>query len=348
MKQAKLSKLTIIFIFIIAIIIGFFIANTVSLLNFFNKETKQKIVYVDLNKISIDNSSSETNNKKDNHNGIEFTNIKFPKLLSTDSYKYVNYNVPYSDLYTKTKLSQDELKNILDADLKESLDISKERNLTIANIRNYSNIIEYEEYSRNIMHEKIKENTTYKINSYVKWLASYSYSGILSTEKNLEKTDLSYSNYLFNRSVPSAYFYLYNDTMQAFKLQEEEKTKKEIGDKAKEYLKKQEDIIAKKINKSNNVIDEIINNIKSNEINNTFSFNKLDNNISESMLDVTKNNTGNIYNISKPNREYIKSAILEIAKDLNYKVIFEKKKNIPDHTDEFQKIINKYGYLYWL
>ena len=269
----------------------------------------------------------------------------FPSLLSREKYTYEAKMLPIQDLSLKSEVSLEDLEETLNKYLSESLEYSKSKNENFATLQSYFKTRSFEEDARELLHQKIKDNTPYKLSSYINSLAHNGHMSIMNTEKNRKNAGVAFSEYLLYRNAYLNYFYLYNINVERFRGQEKQKAIEELNNKFNEYETLQKEIISQKISSSEKTIINIINNIDISKENKTFSYQsiKLPEYKSAASLDYSSKSVPE--KPSSPIREK-EQLIIAIGKDHNYKVTFNENPNLSDKTEEFQNLIDKYGYLY--
>ena len=303
----------------------------------------ETIVYV--NKDAIDLPDTDFNYQNISFQVISEPYTDFPAPLSREKLIYQAKELPVKDLSVKSEESLEDLKNTLTKYLSESLEYSKSKNEDFATLQNLFKIRSFEEDARDLLNSKIKENTPYKLSSYLDSLANNGHMEIMNTDKNRENAGIAFSKYLLYRNAYMNYFYLYRINVERYRLQENQKAISEVNKKFNDYEAGQKEIINQKILLSEKNIQNIINNIDISKENKVFSYQNIKFNKNEK-TNSSSYSPVDIKDLSALNNKEKEKIIIEIGKDYNYKVTFKENPSLEDKTDEFQNLINKYGDLY--
>ncbi|MBQ7256954.1 MAG: hypothetical protein IJS60_04605 [Abditibacteriota bacterium] len=332
-----------IFIIILAGILYLSFSGLVKKIMNYDYSADESLVYVNIDAIDIPESDIHF------YDNIGFEGkepiTQFPSLLNIEKYTYKAKALPVQDLSLKSEVSLTDLEETLNRYLLESLEYSKSKNEDFATMQSYFKTRSFEEDARELLHQKIKDNTPYKLSSYINSLAHNGHMSIMNTEKNRKNAGVAFSEYLLYRNAYMNYFYLYKINVERYRGQEKQKTIEELNKKFNEYEALQKEIISQNISSSEKTIKNIINNIDISEENKTFSYQniKLPDNKKTKALGFSFETISDIpSSISREKQQLI----IAIGKDHNYKVTFNENQSLEDKTEEFQNLINKYGYLY--
>ena len=332
-----------VFIIILALVLYLSFGGFVKRVMKYDFSADETLVYVNPNAIDLPEPDIHFYDNKSFEGEEPIT--QFPFLLNIEKYTYKAKALPIQDLSLKSEISLSDLEETLNKYLSESLEYSKSKNEDFATMQSYFKTRSFEEDARELLHQKIKDNTPYKLSSYINSLAHNGHMSIMNTEKNRKNAGVAFSEYLLYRNAYMNYFYLYKINVEKYRGQERQKTIDELNIKFNDYETLQKEIISQNISSSEKIIKNIINNIDISEENKTFSYQSIN-------LPNTKNtksigySSETIPDAPSSIRREKQQLIIAIGKDHNYKVTFNENQSLEDKTEEFQNLINKYGYLY--
>lgn len=336
-----------IFIILLLLLVFYSIFKLYSFIKNFNYITNSKVIYVDIDKININEINTLKDTSEYKNNQLILSSLDMPTLLSNYNYIFRSQEFPIDELNKNSNESLENLKETLLLNLQDSIFYSKDKNLLIAQFQINQQITDFERDAQILLNSKIRENTPVKIKSYLETISSTQKTNMINTEKNRYNASVAFSKYLLNKNAYLNYYYLYDLNVIAYKNQENKKIENNINEKISKFEKDNISNINNNIIESNNITKEIIANIETHEKDKFFTFKTIDYiksypiNYENNKIDFIKSN----YNINKSNK---KNIIINLCKDYNYIVTFKKRKNIPDKTEYVQKLLNNYNYLYEL
>lgn len=344
-KQKDILSLSVFIFLLIAICLGIFLRFQ-NIISKTDLSKGIKTVYVDPDRIVIPIPEKNTENNVSGETEIQISPIIMPNGLSNYFYAYTPNVFPAEELMQSSANSFEELKNTLEANFIVSAESAKQRNMEIADFQNYAKIHEFENDARDMLQEKIKSNSSLKTHAFLDFITSEMHKNIMNTEKNRKTASVKFAKYAHQRKAYMNDYYIFYLYTENFRQKEKSKTAESVNSKFDEYEKKHRLEIDRQISYSENIVKDIIKNIKTDEAHRSFTYTKLDsfkgNNLGNSVTYKTENN-------SKKSLEQDKKKIItQIANDNLIKVTFSKKSSAKDGTEEIQKLIDKYGYLYSL
>ncbi|MBQ0104784.1 MAG: hypothetical protein KBT47_01975 [Armatimonadetes bacterium] len=334
-----------IFIILLLVLALIGIYRFLDFLRDYNLSADIETVYVDPEKIQIPDYRTDITDSIQETTPEEQTSFAFPSLMSSYNYYHKVSAFPIDELNRNSKDSLDELKKTLSDNLSESMNTAKERNLAIADIRNLSEINEFEDQARDLMKKQIAENTSKKLDTFLVYSAALSHKDIMNTEANREKESISYSEYMLNRNAYLNDFYLYLTNTERYRMQENRKAEDYVNTKFSEYEAENRSRIENQISNSGKIIKSLIENIKTKEKNVYFAFSEIE--TENIKADFTPPQKKSDFSPEKEKQNIDKkNIIISVATDNRMKVTFNKNSDLPDRTEEIQSLINRYGYLY--
>lgn len=344
-KQKDILSLSVFIFLLLAICLGLFLKfqNIISKTDF-NKGTET--VYVDPDRIVIPTAENNIENNVSGVTEIQISPISMPGGLSNYFYTYTPNVFPAEALMRSSANSFEELKQTLESNFINSAESAKQRNMEIADFQNYAKIQEFEEDAKDMLQEKIQNNSSLKTQAFLDFITAEMHKNIMNTEKNRKTASTKFSKYVHQRNAYMNDYYIFCLYTENFKQKEKNKTAKSVNSKFEEYEKKHRLEIDRQISYSENIVKDIIKNIKTDEAHRSFTYTKLDsfkgNNLGNSVTYKTEN-----YSKKSLKRDK-KKIITQIANDNLIKVTFNKESSAKDGTEEIQKLLDKYGYLYSL
>lgn len=344
-KQKDILSLSVFIFLLLAICLGLFFRFQ-QMISKTDYSKGIKTVYVDPDRIVIPISENNTVNNVSGETEIQISPINMPNGLSNYFYAYTPNVFPAEELMQSSANSFEELKNTLESNFTDSAESARQRNLEIADFQNYAKIREFENDARDMLQEKIKSNSSLKTQAFLDFITSEMHKNILNTEKNRKNASAKFAKYVHQRNAYMNDYYIFYLYTENFRQKEKNKTAKSVNSKFEEYEKKHRLEIDRQITYSENIVKDIIKNIKTDEAHRSFTYTKIDsfkgNNLGDSATFKKEVNT------EKSLKKDKKKIITQIANDNLINVTFSKESSVKDGTEEIQKLIDKYGYLYSL